>query len=396
MKAIPYGKQEITPEDITAVVEALQADFLTQGPRIDLFEQEFAAYIGVEYAVAVANGTAALHLAALALDVNEKSTVLCTPITFAASANCIQYAGGKVHFADIDPKNYLLDLVALEKTLKQAPIGTFQGVVAVDFAGHAVDLEKLRQLADQFGMWIIEDACHAPGGYFTDSKGEKQGCGNGQFADLAVFSFHPVKHIACGEGGMITTNNKELYERLVKLRTHGITKNQKDFKNPVQLADQHAEGENYPNWYMEMHELGYNYRITDFQAALGSSQLKRADQGLVRRRQLAEKYEVAFEGKGFILGQSGVIEGHVYHLYVIEVENRLALYNHLRENQIYSQIHYFPTHLMPYYQEQGWKQGDLPHAEKYYEHCLSLPMYPSLTDEEQTYVIQTILNFYHG
>jgi len=393
MKAIPYGRQHITQEDISAVIEALQSDYLTQGPRIAEFEKNFSAYVGADYSVAVANGTAALHLAVLALGLRPGQKVITTPITFAASANCVKYCGGEVVFADIDAETYLIDLDQVEQILSAARPGEFAGIIPVDFAGRAVDLEKLRNIADQHGLWIIEDACHSPGGYFIDSKGEKQFCGNGRFADLAAFSFHPVKHIAAGEGGLISTNNKELYEKLLQLRTHGITRDTKVFSNTPAFASG-GSSEEYPGWYMEMHTLGYNYRITDFQAALGNSQLKRADQGIERRRQIAEKYEQAFAGQPFIKGQSGVVEGHAYHLYVLEVDNRKALYDHLKSKGIYGQIHYIPCHLMPYYRALGSKEGDMPNAERYYKYCISLPMYPTLTDKEQQYVIDTIKGFY--
>lgn len=390
-KIIPYGKQDITEADIEAVVETLQSDFLTQGPKIKEFEDAFAQYVGSKYAVAVANGTAALHLNCLALNVKEDDKVITTPITFAASANCVRYCGGEVVFADIDPETYLLDINQVRKLLEASPKGTFNGIIPVDFAGRAVDLEAFRELADEYGLWIIEDSCHSPGGYFTDSKGQNQYCGNGKFADLAIFSFHPVKHIAAGEGGMITTNDFDLYEKLIKLRTHGITKDESSYENSIEFA---GGDSSYPAWYMEMQELGYNYRLTDFQAALGMSQLKRADEGLERRREIAKKYFNAFEGKSFIKSQSGIIEGHAYHLYVIEVEDRLGLYNHLRENKIFAQIHYIPTHLMPYYRSFGWKEGDMPFAETYYKHCISLPMFPTLTNEDQEFVINKIFEYY--
>ena len=393
---IPYGRQNITDEDIEVVTKALRADFLTQGPTIHQFEVAFAEYVGAKYAVALANGTAALHLCALALDVTEGQKVITTPITFAASANCVRYCGGEVVFADIDPETYLLDIDAVRNLLASAPKGTYQGIVPVDFAGRAVDLEAFRALADEYGLWIIEDACHAPGGYFNDSQEHLQRCGNGQFADLAIFSFHPVKHIACGEGGMITTNDASLYQKLLTLRTHGISRDTNGFQNSIAFAAGDEQATNYPGWYMEMQTLGYNYRLTDFQAALGISQLARADEGLARRREIAQVYSKAFEGLSFIKGQSGVVEGHAYHLYAVEIENRLGLYTHLREHQIFAQVHYIPCHLMPYYRAQGWKEGDFPAAENYYRHCLSLPMYPTLTEEQQAFVIQTIIDFYHS
>lgn len=392
MKAIPYGKQEITDQDIDAVSKILSSDFLTQGPVVKAFEDAFANYIGCRYAVAVANGTAALHLSALALNVKPGQKVITTPITFAASANCIRYCGGEVVFADIDPETYLIDIRKVRVLLEQAAPGEFAGIIPVDFAGRAVDLEALRVLADEFGLWILEDACHAPGGFFSDSKEQTQRCGNGKFADAAIFSFHPVKHIACGEGGMITTNNKAIYDRLVVYRTHGITRDVTQFTNSAAFAAGQPS-ETYPGWYMEMQELGYNYRLTDFQSALGLSQLSRADAGLARRREIAARYYNAFRNNKNIKSQSGIVEGHAYHLYVIEVENRLGLYNFLRSHNIFAQVHYIPVHLMPYYRRMGWKEGQLPHAENYYKGCLSLPMFPSLSDEEQAYVITKVLEF---
>lgn len=378
-KAIPYGRQHISEADIQAVIEALQHDYLTQGPKIKAFEEAFAKYVGAKYAVAISNGTAALHLCAMALNVNEKSRVLTTPITFAASANCVKYCGGQVDFVDIDPKTALMDIDALRKKLEATPKNTYQGIIPVDFAGYPINMEAFRELADEYGLWIIEDACHAPGGFFNNKNGQQHFCGNGQYADLAIFSFHPVKHIACGEGGMITTNDKELYEKLLILRTHGITKNPKDLQ------------ENHGAWYYEMQTLGYNYRITDFQSALGLSQLNRAEENMKIRRAIAMRYDQAFEGTAVRAMRPNTDVGHAYHLYIIEINNRKEVYDYLRAHQIFSQVHYIPVHLQPYYQDQGFKKGDYPLAEKYYDHCLSLPMYPTLTDEEQTYVIETVL-----
>jgi UDP-4-amino-4,6-dideoxy-N-acetyl-beta-L-altrosamine transaminase len=383
MKQIPYGRQNITDEDIQSVVKVLKSDLLTQGPKIAEFEKAFADYIGVKYAVAVSNGTAALHLCALALGVKEGDKVITTPITFSATANCVRYAGGDVIFADIDPNTYLLDINEVEKLLAASPKGTYKGIIPVDFAGRAVDLEAFRKLADKYGCWIIEDTCHAPGGYFTDSKGIKHKCGSGDFAELAIFSFHPVKHIAIGEGGMITTNNEELYHKLRMLRTHGIQQRTELIKN-----------NNSDPWYYELQELGFNYRLTDVLAALGISQLKRAKEGLKRRIEIAEKYNNIFKNKPYIKRHSGIISGHAYHLYVIESEKRKELYEYLRTKNIYAQVHYIPLHLMPYYSQYGWKLGDFPNAENYYKHCLSIPMFPTLTDVQQNYVINTINDFF--
>jgi len=390
-KPIPYGRQHITKEDIAAVVDVLRSDFLTQGPKIREFEEAFARYVGSKYAVAVSNGTAALHLCALALGVKEGDKVITTPITFAASANCVRYCGGEVVFADIDPETWLLDIDKVRELLEKAPKGTYKGVVPVDFAGRPVDLEEFRKLADEYGLWIIEDACHAPGGFFMDSNGTRQNCGNGNFADLAIFSFHPVKHIAAGEGGMITTNDFKLYQKLLSLRTHGIVKDENMYLNPIEFA---GGTDSYPGWYMEMQDLGYNYRLTDFQAALGMSQLIRADQGLQRRREIAKYYYDAFKSIPQIKRHSGTLGGHAYHLYILETEDRLGLYNHLREHSIFAQIHYIPLHLMPYYQQLGWNRGDLTNAETYYSGCISLPMYPTLADYQQDDVIKRIIDYY--
>ncbi|MGM5630007.1 UDP-4-amino-4,6-dideoxy-N-acetyl-beta-L-altrosamine transaminase [Apibacter raozihei] len=392
---IPYGRQNITEDDVQEVITALKSDYLTQGPKILEFEKKFADYVGSKYAVAVSNGTAALHLSVMALGVNKNDKVITTPITFAASANCIRYCEGEVVFSDIDPKTYLLDYDKVEKLVKSSPKGTYKGVIPVDFAGRAVELEKFRKLADEYGLWIIEDACHAPGGYFSKTTGNIEKCGNGLNADVAIFSFHPVKHIACGEGGMITTNDLEIYNKLLTLRTHGITRDSNLFHNSLQFANGEQKSENYPGWYMEMQTLGYNYRLTDFQSALGISQLNRADKGLDKRKKIAEIYHNAFKDENYILGQSGLVEGHAYHLYILEVKNRLGLYNYLKENKIFAQIHYIPCHLMPYYKSLGWKEGDMPYSENYYKNCLSIPMYPTLTDEEQNYVIDKIKEFFN-
>jgi dTDP-4-amino-4,6-dideoxygalactose transaminase len=252
MKPISYGKQEITEEDIKIVNDVLRSDFLTQGPAVAEFEKKFAEYVGAKYAVAVSNGTAALHLCALAIGVVPGQKVIATPITFAASSNCILYCGGEVEFVDIDPESFCMDYNKVKALLEKSPKGTYSGMVPVDFAGYPVDLEKFHDLAKEHGLWIIEDACHAPGGAFLDSKNKWQKCGNSEFADLAIFSFHPVKHIASGEGGMITTNNPELYNKLIMLRTHGIT------KDPLLMEEVSPGG-----WYYEMQVLGYNYRMPD-------------------------------------------------------------------------------------------------------------------------------------
>lgn len=396
MKVIAYGRQEITEEDIRAVIEALQSEFLTQGPRILKFEQEFAEYVGANFAIAVSNGTAALHLSVLALGIKEDEYVICSPITFAASVNCVKYCGGNILFADIDPTTYLMDIESVKSVLESNTDKKIVGIIPVDFAGRVVQLDEFKKLANQHGLWILEDSCHSPGGFFIDSAGENQKAGNGNFADASIFSFHPVKHIATGEGGMITTNNENLYKKLLELRTHGITRNTELFENSIDFANGNSTEKqtDFPLWYMEMQSLGYNYRLTDFQAALGSSQLLRAEKNLERRRQIALRYSKELSDCKGIIHSSGIVEGHAYHLYVLEVVDRRGLYDFLRSEQIFAQIHYIPVHLMPFYKHQGWKEGDFPNAETYYSRCISIPMFPSMSDDEQSFVIEKIINYY--
>ena len=386
---IPYGRQHITDDDIAAVAEVLRGPFLTQGPHIGAFETAFSRYIGSPYAVAVANGTAALHLCCMALGVRPGTRVITTPITFSASANCVRYCGGEVFFADIDPETALLDINAVRALLEQHPNGYFSGIIPVDYAGYPVDLTDFRALADEYGLWLLEDSCHSPGGSFrdtldTEASDREHRCGDGSLADLAIFSFHPVKHIAAGEGGMITTSNEALYNHLLRLRTHGITNKPGDLTEPYPGEPERG------GWYMELQELGYNYRLTDMQAALGMSQLSRADAMLARRQEIARRYDDAFADTNIttIIPPDSV--NHAYHLYVIQVSDRKGLYDFLRTKNIMAQVHYVPVHLMPYYRQFGWKPGNFPNAERFYAHCLSLPMYPTLTDEEQAYVIESV------
>lgn len=378
MKPIPYGRQNIDKNDIDAVVAVLKSDFLTQGPKVQEFEKKFAEYIGSKYAVAVNSATAGLHLSVLALNLNKGDRVITSPITFAASANCIRYVGAEVWFADINPNTYLLDINSVKKLVESKPKGFFKGIIPVDFAGLPINMEDFRLFADNHDLWIIEDACHAPGGYFIDSRGEKNFCGNGNYADIGVFSFHPVKHIACGEGGMMTTNSKNIYEKLLLLRTHGITKQD--------LDDSHGK------WYYEMKELGFNYRLTDFQASLGITQLAKNQDSVKRRNEISSNYKKAFKGKiKFQDLPNGMYNAH--HLFVIEVENRRDLYDFLHSKGVLVQIHYIPIHKFPYYKKIGYADADLKNSENYYKNCISLPMYPTLTNEEQFRVIKLIIEF---
>jgi UDP-4-amino-4,6-dideoxy-N-acetyl-beta-L-altrosamine transaminase len=378
MKPIPYGRQDIQKSDIDAVIETLTSDFLTQGPKIIEFENKFAAYVGAKYAVAVNKATKGLHLGVLAMELKPGDRVITTPITFAASANCIRYAGAEVWFADINPDSYLLSLESTKKLIESKPKGFFKGIIPVDFAGLPVNLELFNELAKEHDLWIIEDACHAPGGYFIDSKGHKQMCGNGKYADIGVFSFHPVKHIACGEGGMLTTNSEAVYKKLSLLRSHGITKDNME--------------EDHGGWFYEMQELGFNYRLTDFQSALGITQLSKNDIGVKKRNEIAENYKTAFKGKiKFQSVPSNFYNAH--HLFIIEVNERKSMYDFLRKHNILTQIHYIPVHTLPYYKRIGYTDAELYNSENYYSKCLSLPMFPSLKQEEQTFVIEKVLLF---
>jgi len=382
-KPIPYGHQYISDEDIKEVVKTLKSDFITQGPKNLEFEINFAKYVGAKYAVAVCNATAGLHLAVNALGVKKGTKVIVTPLTFASSANCVKFCGGDVTFCDIDKNTYLLDINKVREKLESVPKGTYSGLIPVDFAGYPVNMEEYRKLADEYGLWIIEDACHAPGAWFIDSKGRKQKCGNNKYTDATVFSFHPVKHITCGEGGMVTTNDERIYKSLCLYRAHGIT------REPDLLINK-----NEGLWYYEMQDLGFNYKLTDFQAALGNSQLKRLDRNLEIRHDIVKKYNDAFANiKGIKIPYQADNVYNAYHLYTIQVENRLELYNYMRESEIHAQVLYYPLNLMPYYRQFGNKEGDLPVMEEYYKHCLSLPLFPTLTEEEHNYIIEKVITF---
>lgn len=376
---IPYGKQFILEEDVQAVVDVLRSDYLTQGPKVQEFEESFARYVGAKYAVAVSNGTTALHLSAKALGVEEGDRVITTPITFVASANCVLYCGGDVLFSDIDPENYCLDPNKVEDLLRKSH-GKVKGIIPVDFAGYPVDMAPFRTLAEKYGTWIIEDACHAPGA-FRSKDSVVHRVGDGKNSDLTVFSFHPVKHIACGEGGMITTNSEDLYKKLILLRTHGITKDSSKLHKVV------------GGWYYEMQELGYNYRIPDILCALGISQLKRADISFQKRQKIAERYIKELQGLPLTLPRVENYVTHGYHLFVIQTSERKRLFDYLASKKIYCQVHYIPVHQQPYYIERyGIQNFEI--ADFYYERCLSLPMYHAMTFEEQTRVIEEIKGFF--
>lgn len=372
-KPIPYSRQHITEEDIEAVVAVLNSDYLTTGPTVKAFETAFADYVGAKYAVAVSNGTAALHLAAIAMNVKPGTKVITTPLTFVATANCVRYCGGEVTFADIDPNTGLLDIQEVRKQLESSPKGTYSGIIPVDYAGYPINMEAFRNLADEFGLWLIEDASHAPGAWFTDSRGVQQKCGNGIYADLTTFSFHPTKHIACGEGGMITTNNVALYERLLSLRNHGIVRDPQKMK------------ENHGGWYYEVHELGYNYRLSDIHAALGLSQLKRLDANIEKRHILAKIYDAAFRETAIKTFSALPNIHHAYHLYLVLTENRSEIYNSLKAQDIHAQVHYIPLpHLLP-------QANKLTTATLFYTNILTLPLFPTL-DQAEAYKIASLIS----
>lgn len=378
-RIIPYGKQSVSPEDIQAVIDVLHSDWWTQGPAVSAFEKEFAQYIHAPNAVAVCNGTAALHLAVMALGIQPGQKVITTPITFAASGNCVLYCGGEVEFVDIVPETGLIDINQVIQKITTTPKGTYAGVIPVAFAGNPVILDQLYQVTQEYGMWILEDACHAPGASWMDPNGKKVYCGSGEYVDASIFSFHPVKHIATGEGGMITSKRTEVIQKVQVLRTHGITK------------DPNLMHQNHGGWYMEMQELGYNYRMPDLCAALGVTQTQQAPEHFQRRQEIAKRYESAFRGTKIRTLQNTKGGVNAYHLYVIQVENRKEVYDALREKGILAQVHYIPMHTMPFYKKR-YPGVSLPFAEKYYSICLSIPMYHGLSDEDQSYVIDCIKN----
>jgi len=376
---IPYGKQDISEEDIEAVVEVLRSDWLTQGPVVERFERAVAEYCGARYAVAVANGTAALHLAALAAGFGPGDEVITSPITFVASANCIVYSGATPVFADIDPQTYCLDPRQVETKLSRKT----RGLIPVHFAGQPCDMASMFAISRRHNLVVIEDAAHAIGAGY-EVNGRKFRVGSCAHSDMTIFSFHPVKHMTTGEGGMITTNSPELYEKLCLLRTHGIT------KDPQRLTA--SDGP----WYYEQQALGFNYRITDIQCALGLSQLKRLDSFVARRREIVAAYNEAFDGHKDLIIPFERQEAHSsWHLYMLGLRaiDRAAAFERLREKGLGINVHYIPVHLQPYYKERfGTSMGDFPHAEEYYRGAVTLPLFASMTGDDVRYVIQSVLD----
>lgn len=359
MKTYGYGKQNITEEDVQAVVEALKSPYLTCGPKVKEFEQAICAYTGAKYCVAVNSATSALHIAMLALGVKEGDEVITTPITFLASANCARYCNATVKFADIDKDTANIDPEEIKKHITPKT----KVIVPVHFAGQSCDMEKIAQIAKEHNLFVVEDAAHAIGSDYKNTK-----VGSCQFSDMTVFSFHPVKTITTAEGGAVTTNSEELYKKLVAYRAHGM----------------HKEGAMAQTWEYEMHELGYNYRMTDVQAALGCSQMKKLDEFKKRRREIVDYYNKHLGAKHLIEKD---FSNACFHLYPILVENRKDFYFKAKEKGLNLQVHYIPVHTQPYYREQGYKKGDFQKAEDYYAHCISLPLYPELTDEDLAEIV---------
>ncbi|MEM9116378.1 MAG: UDP-4-amino-4,6-dideoxy-N-acetyl-beta-L-altrosamine transaminase [Cyanobacteria bacterium P01_F01_bin.56] len=379
---IPYGRQDITQADIDAVVTVLQSDWITQGPSISRFEQAVADYCKAKYAVAVTSATAALHIACLAAGLGSGDWLWTSPNTFVASANCALYCGAQVDFVDIDAKTYNLDIEALEQKLLVAEL---QGnlpkvVVPVHLAGQSCEMERIAGLSRKYGFTVLEDASHAIGARYRG-----QPVGNCQFSEMTVFSFHPVKIITTGEGGMVLTNRDDLYEQLIRLRTHGITRNE-------HLMTEASHGP----WYYQQLDLGLNYRITDIQAALGWSQMQRLEEFVGRRRQLAARYNESLSGLPISLPHQHADTLSSWHLYVVRLqldELRLThrqVFELLRAAGIGVNLHYIPVHTQPYYQQLGFNWGDFPEAEQYYREAISLPLYYGLSETDQNRVFATL------
>ncbi|MBT6112552.1 MAG: UDP-4-amino-4,6-dideoxy-N-acetyl-beta-L-altrosamine transaminase [Candidatus Marinimicrobia bacterium] len=381
---ISYGKQSIDQSDIDAVIDVLNSDWMTQGPAVETFEDDLNQYFGSKYCCAVSNGTAALHLTGLSLGWGPGDVIITTPITFLATANSIVYSGAKPDFVDIDPVTYTIDPNQVEEKVKfyHSKGKKVKAIIGVDFAGHPCDWKALRQIADMHELQLINDNCHALGAsYYKDKKYAVK------YADAVIQSFHPVKHITTGEGGAVLTNTAQVDEKVRLLRTHGMTKNNDQLKK------------NDGPWYYETHTLGYNYRITDFQCALGTSQLKKLVQFVQARQQIANHYDKAFSNiDSLIFPAYHDSVTHAYHLYALRIDfeklgfGKTDLFNKMKEFGIILQVHYIPVHLQPFYKEKyGFKNGDFPLSEKFYNQEISLPIYPGLKEDDVKKVIRALL-----
>lgn len=375
MTFIPYSRQEITEQDLRAVCDALKSEYLTQGPAVPAFERAFAERHGVAHAVAVSNATAGLHIGCLALGVGPGKLVWTSPISFIASANCALYCGAQVDFVDIDPVTRNMSIEALEaKLVAAAAAGKLPDVVIpVDFSGLPCDLREIRRLSDRYGFKILQDASHATGATYN---GQPVG---GIYAHASVFSFHAVKIVTSAEGGMVTTQDAEVARSLRLLRSHGMTRQIEDMQRP-------SEGP----WYYEQIMLGFNYRMTDVQAALGLSQLQRLDEMQAHREALASRYDELLADLPVIRPPRRDDRKSSWHLYAIEVEGRARVFQRMRDANIGVNVHYIPIHTQPYYQGLGFKRGDFPNSERYYERAISIPLFPALTEEQQQFVVRTL------
>ena len=394
-KFLPYGKQSISESDIKAVIKVLQSDWLTQGPKIPEFERKLAETVNTSLAIACSNGTAALHLAMLALEVGPDDMVVTSANTFLASANCARFVGADVCFCDIDPETGLIDLNSLEKNIKADTKRKIKVIIPVHFAGQPTDVAAIYKLASKYNIRVVEDACHALGAYYSH-KGQEYRIGECKHSDMTVFSFHPVKHVAMGEGGAVVTNNSRLAEKIRRFRNHGIQKADSKYDDYALSPDSDTNP-----WYYEMHELGFNYRLTDIQAALGITQLQKLSWSIKRRSEIAKYYYQLIKDyfPDRIIKPLQINPGshHAYHLFVVLIDfekagvSRAKVMNKLRENGIGTQVHYIPVPLQPYYRAlYGAKPGDFPNAEKYYLQALSLPMYPDLTQDDCERVINSL------
>lgn len=375
-KMIPYGRQTIEEDDIQAVVDVLRSDYLTTGPKIAEFEKMVADYVGAKYAVAISNGTSALHAACFAAGIQPGDEVITTPLTFAASSNCVLYCGGTPVFADVDPKTYNIDPEDIRRKITDKT----KAIIAVHLAGQPCDMDEIHKIAKEHDLLVIEDGAHALGSVY---KGKKVGT----LSDMTTFSFHPVKPITTGEGGMIVTDNEEFYQKMMLFRSHGITR------------DENLMTRNDGSWFYQQLDLGYNYRITDIQCALGCSQMKKLDRFLARRKEIVARYNEAFaDCENIVIPYQMPETESGWHLYIVQVKNcdRREVFESLREHGIAVNVHYIPVYMHPYYQEHGYKDVHCRNAEEVYSHIISLPLYPALTEEQQQYVIETLKYVING
>jgi len=371
MKKIPYGRQTIDAGDIKEIVRVLKSDWVTQGPRIKDFEDALCGYTGVKYAVAASSGTAALHIAALSAGIGKRDEVITSPVTFLASSNCVLYCGGKPVFADIQKDTVNIDPAEVKRRINAKT----KAVIPVHFAGHPADMKEIRGIAKKHRLTVIEDAAHALGAEYRGSK-----VGSCKYSDMTVFSFHPVKTITTGEGGAVLTNRRDLYERLLMYRNHGITKDGLRSVGP---------------WYYEQQFLGFNYRITDIQCALGLSQLRKLDSFLKRRKEIINIYSERLRGVDSIIlpGEREYVRSawHIYYIRLKDASRRRAVFERLQKLGIGTQVHYIPVHLQPYYRETlGYGRGDYPKAEDYYKRAMTIPLYPAMREKDIRFVIKTL------